>query len=102
MLSGGKFVPEFASKFGMKFYYTYVLLSEKDGNFYTGYSEDLVRRFAEHNNGKNYSTKHRKPFKLIYYEACQNIEDAKRREKYLKSGIGKKFIKMRIKKFFQN
>lgn len=85
----------------MKFYYTYVLLSEKDENFYTGYSSDLVRRFAEHNDGKNYSTKYRRPFKLMYYEACLNMEDAKRREKYLKSGIGKKFIKMRLKEYFK-
>lgn len=86
----------------MKFYYTYVLISEKDGNFYTGYTENLIRRYAEHNKGKNESTKHRRPLKLIYYEACLNIEDAKRREKYLKSGIGKKFIKMRIKKYLNN
>ena len=84
----------------MKFYYTYVIQSIKDGNFYTGFTSDLRKRLQEHNKGNNISTKWRVPFMLIYYEACLDIEDAKRREKYLKSGIGKKYIKMRLKKYF--
>ena len=84
----------------MKFYYTYVIQSKKDSNFYTGFTRDLRRRLQEHNKGKTVSNKWRLPFKLIYYEACLDIEDAKRRERYLKSGIGKKFIKMRLKKYF--
>ncbi len=71
----------------MKFYYTYIIQSVKDGNFYTGFTEDLRKRLQEHNQGKTISNKWRIPFGLIYYEACLNKEDAKRREKYLKSGI---------------
>ena len=51
-------------------YYTYVLLSTKDKEFYTGYTKDLKLRFEQHNKGLVDSTKARRPFKLIYYEAC--------------------------------
>ena len=67
------------------FYYIYVLKSEKDGKLYTGYTKDLKLRFEKHNKGTVESTKDRKPFKLIYYEACLNQQDATRREKYLKT-----------------
>jgi len=82
----------------MKFY-VYVLQSEKDKNFYTGYTVNLKRRFEEHQSGKNFSTKNRRPFKLIYYEYCMNEEDAKLREKYLKTAWGKRYIKNRLKKY---
>jgi len=58
-------------------YYTYVLISEKDGNQYVGYTKDLKLRFEQHKNGQVRSTKHRRPLKLIYYEACMEEEDAK-------------------------
>ena len=80
-------------------YYTYVLQSEKDGDFYTGYTEDLKLRFEQHNKGKVESTKNRKPFRLIYYEACVDRNDATRREKYLKTYHGKMFIKKRLKSY---
>ena len=74
-------------------YYVYVLISEQDGRFYTGSTNDLKRRLDEHNAGKVESTKRRKPFKLIYYEACFDERDARKREKYLKSGMGKKYMR---------
>lgn len=80
-------------------YYTYVLLSLRDNNLYTGYTNDLRNRVTQHNKGLNLSTKFRKPFKLIYYEACLSGQDAKQREKYLKSGIGKRFLKLRLKNY---
>lgn len=83
-------------------FYTYVLQSLKDYEFYTGYTNDLQKRFAEHNKGLNDSTKHRRPFKLIYYEVCLNEKDAKQREKYLKSGRGKLFLEQRLKNYFSN
>ncbi len=83
-------------------YYVYVLLSEKDGRFYTGSTNDLKRQFDEHKARKVESIKRRKPFKLIYYEACIDEKDARQREKYLKSGMGKKYIRSRIKKYFEN
>ena len=66
-------------------YYTYVLQSEKDNKFYTGYTKDLKLRFEQHNNGLVDSTKKRRPLKLIYYEACLNQNDATKREKYFKT-----------------
>ena len=83
----------------MRFYYTYVLLSQKDNKFYTGYTSDLKRRFEEHNSGRVKSTKDRRPLILIYYEACLNQQDAKHREKYLKSYHGKMFLGNRLKSY---
>ena len=83
-------------------YYVYVLLSEKDKRFYTGYTSDIIKRVEEHNNGKVLSTQNRRPLKLIYWEGCLNQQDATRREKYLKSGNGKIYIRHRLKEFFIN
>jgi putative endonuclease len=80
-------------------FYTYVLQSEKDGKFYTGFSRDLRKRFKEHFQGKVESTKGRGPFTLVYYEACVDINDAVSRERYLKTGMGKRFLKNRLKRF---
>ena len=80
-------------------YYTYILLSMKDGDFYTGFTENLKLRFEQHNKGLVESTKDRRPFKLIYYEACLNHDDAIKREKYLKSYHGKMFLKRRLKSY---
>jgi putative endonuclease len=80
-------------------YYTYVLQSQKDNKFYTGFTSDLKSRFKSHNNGEVSSTKHRKPFVLVYYEACLNKEDAIHREKYLKTHYGKMFLKNRLKSY---
>lgn len=80
----------------MKFY-TYILLSQKDHRFYTGYTEDIEKRLLLHNSGKVESTRYRIPFDLVYYEVCFNKEDAIHREKYLKSTYGKRYIKNRLK-----
>jgi putative endonuclease len=81
------------------FYYTYVLLSQIDNKFYTGYTSDLKRRFEEHNKGLVASTKNRRPLVLVYFEACLNQQDATHREKYLKSFHGKMFIRNRLKSY---
>ena len=52
----------------MSFFYTYILLSEKDNKFYYGYTKDLKLRIEQHNKGKVQSTRFRKPLRLIYYE----------------------------------
>ncbi len=70
--------------------------------FTTGSTNDLKRRLDEHNAGKVESTKRRKPFLSIYYEACIDEKDARQREKYLKSGMGKKYIRNRIKNYLEN
>jgi len=79
-------------------YYVYVLQSEKDGQFYTGSTPDLRRRFGQHCEGKVMSTKSRRPLKLIYYEASLEKDDAIRRERYLKTGTGKRYLRNRLKK----
>ena len=80
-------------------FYTYVLRSKKDGRWYTGITEDFRKRFQEHNKGKSISTKGRGPFELIYYEGCMNKRDVYDRERYLKSGMGKRYLKNRLKRF---
>ena len=80
-------------------YYTYVLLSEKDNHFYTGYTQDLKLRFEQHNKGYVESTRDRRPLKLVYYEACLDKSDAAKREKYLKSYLGKMFLRNRLKSY---
>lgn len=77
-------------------YYTYVLLSEKNGEFYTGCTADIEKRLIEHNNGLVKSTSHRRPLQLIYFEACLNKSAAFCRERYLKSGMGKRYLKQRF------
>ncbi len=81
-------------------YYTYVLQSKKDGKQYVGYTKDLKLRFEQHCKGQVESTRHRRPLKLIYYEVCMEEDDAKRREKYLKTHYGKMFLKKRLKFYF--
>ena len=80
-------------------YYTYVLQSENDGGFYTGFTKNLKLRFEQHNKGGVDSTKDRRPLKLIYYEACLDQDDATKREKYLKTHHGKMYLKKRLKSY---
>ena len=82
------------------YFYVYVLLSEKDHQFYTGYTSNLNERMIYHNDGKVQSTKNRRPLKLIYWEGCLNQQDATRRERYLKSGNGKIYLRNRLSHFF--
>ncbi len=82
------------------FFYTYVLESKIKKKLYIGYTGDLVRRVKEHNLGLNQSTKPYKPWKLIYYEASLDQEDAKRREMYLKTSQGGRLLKRRLKEYF--
>ena len=83
----------------MQYYFTYVLQSESDKLFYTGYTKDIELRFEQHQKGLVESTKNRLPLKLIYYEACLNQRDAIHREKYLKTHYGKMFLKNRLKSY---
>ena len=80
-------------------HYTYVLQSEKDFKFYVGYTKDLKLRFEQHTKGIVDSTKDRRPLKLIYYEACENHQDATKREKYLKTYNGRRFLQNRLKSY---
>ena len=80
-------------------FYTYILKSCKNGRLYTGSTNDLRKRFKEHCLGKSSSTKSYRPYILIYYETCVNEQDARTREEYLKSGMGKRYINNRLKRF---
>lgn len=80
-------------------FYVYVMQSLKDGGFYTGYSDDLNRRLAEHGNGEVISTRNRLPVRLVYYEASCSQQDALHREKYLKTAWGKRYTKTRLRNY---
>ena len=80
-------------------FYTYILQSNKDNKFYTGYTKNLKLRFEQHQKGLIKSTKNRRPLKLIYYESCLNQQDATHREKYFKTYLGKMFLKNRLKSY---
>ncbi len=81
-------------------FYVYILHSEKDGQLYTGFTDNLKTRVKKHNDGFVRATKHRRPLNLIYYEAYLYESDAKRREKYLKGGNGKENLKIQLKDYF--
>ena len=74
-------------------FYAYVIQSEKDGSFYKGHCEDLIRRLQQHNMGLTKSIRNKLPFKLVYFEELNSREEAIVREKYFKSGAGRKFLK---------
>ena len=57
-------------------FYVYVLRSESDFGFYIGFSTDLKKRLSQHRRGASFATKSRGPWKLIYYEAYTEREDA--------------------------
>lgn len=78
------------------FFYTYVLESLNDGNLYIGYTNNLKDRLEKYKKGLSKATKPRLPFRLIYFEGCLNMEDAKRRERYLKTTQGRKFLGLRL------
>jgi len=83
--------------YGTQWFYTYVLVCEKTWTFYTGATGDLRKRLEQNRNGEVFFTRNKGPIQLVYYEACLNRDDAFRRERYLKTGMGKRFIKNRIK-----
>ncbi len=86
----------------VKFYYVYVLRSLVKDFIYVGFTTDLKRRFSQHNNREELSTKHYAPLELIYYEAYRNEKDAKRRERYLKTTKGKTTLKIMLKELLNN
>ncbi len=66
-------------------HYVYVLKSKKSGKVYIGFTSDLRRRLKEHNERRSFATKFGAPYMLAYYEAYAAREDAKQREKHIKS-----------------
>ena len=83
-------------------FYVYVLESLKDKNRYIGFTTDLKRRITEHQKGLSFATKPRLPMKFIYCEICTNEIDARRREEYLKTTRGNRFLAKRLKSYYQS
>ena len=77
-------------------YYTYVLRSLNDDKFYVGYTEDLRKRYNEHSRGLVDATKGRRLLELVYYEACKDKNKALERERYFKTGFGRRFLINRV------
>ena len=86
----------------MKFYYVYVLFSDRDKKLYIGYSTDVIRRLDQHNTGMNISTASRRPLRLIYFEAHLHADDALRRESYFKSTSGKRTLQIVLKQTLED
>lgn len=84
-----------------KFFYVYVLRSRRDGLWYIGSTQDLKQRLELHNSGRVESTRPRRPFELIFYEAYRNELDAKRRESYFKSSKGKNSLRVMPSEFLK-
>ncbi|MDO6440509.1 GIY-YIG nuclease family protein [Cyclobacterium sp. 1_MG-2023] len=80
----------------MEAFTVYVLASQKDLSWYIGFTSDLEKRIKEHNRGKTITTSKKMPWKVIYYEVSFNRLDAIAREKYLKSGMGRRYLKNRL------
>lgn len=83
-------------------FYTYILYSYKDKGFYIGFTNNLKNRLTLHAKGQVIATKNRLPIKLIHYEYFINENDAKAREKFLKSGYGRKQFKEILKNTLKN
>ena len=81
-------------------FYVYAIKSLADHGLYIGCTGDLKNRIRSHDKGSVESTKKRLPIELIYYEACTHRDDAFRREKYLKTTYGRRYIKQRLKNYF--
>jgi len=84
----------------MNMYYVYVLQSESDHGLYIGYSANLRRRLAEHQGGLAMATSYRGPWCLIYYEAYVEEDDARGREEFLKSGLGRRYLAKQCRHHF--
>jgi putative endonuclease len=82
-------------------FYVYLLHSIAEDGFYIGYTTDLRRRLIEHKQGASFATRHRRPWKLIYYEAYTEREDAEKRERYLKSGAGRRLLRHQLRHYLE-
>ena len=77
-------------------YFVYVLKSKKNHKYYYGFTNNIELRLRQHNDGSVTSTKSRIPFDLAYYETVATLLEARKREKYFKSGFGRKYIKNKL------
>lgn len=78
--------------------FVYILLNKQSNKTYTGSTTDLQRRIKEHNSGNHKFTKRYIPWEIFYKEEYPSLSEARKRERYLKSCAGRKFIKKLFKK----
>ncbi len=83
-------------------FYVYILQSQKDKKFYIGFTTNLKKRLKDHASGGTKSTKSRRPFKLIYYEAHISERDARRQERYFKTQKGKSTLRQMLREALIN
>ena len=91
-----------SSELSAVFCYVYLIRSRVNGNLYIGFTHNLRKRLAEHNNGLNRSTKPYIPWELIYYEAHRSYVDGRRREKYLKTTAGERALRRMLQDDFKD
>ncbi|PIV17115.1 MAG: endonuclease [Flavobacteriales bacterium CG03_land_8_20_14_0_80_35_15] len=77
-----------------KVYFVYAISSSEHNYIYVGLTQNVSERIKRHNDGRERTTKFYSPFELIYSEVCKSRIDARIREKYWKSGIGKEKLKI--------
>ena len=87
---------------GGSVFYVYALYSRLDNKFYIGFTRDLKARVKKHQEKGNHSTKRFKNIELVYYEACRDEKDARKREIQLKTGFGRSFLRNRVKSYLDN
>jgi putative endonuclease len=86
----------------MNFYYVYLLECQDDKSWYVGFTADLRTRINDHQKGRGYRTTSMKNnWQLIYYESYLKKSDAIGREKFLKGGAGRKYLKKQLKNYFK-
>ena len=73
--------------------FTVYILEDEEGKLYKGMSSNFQRRFSEHKRGKTITTRKMNGLKLIYCEKYDNFDEARKREKYFKTAVGRRFIK---------
>tara|TARA_Y100000310_G_C20504346_1_gene725649 strand:+ start:173 stop:427 length:255 start_codon:yes stop_codon:yes gene_type:complete len=78
-------------------YFIYILQSTQDERLYVGYTENIRNRLKTHNKGSVPSTKSQRPWKLLFFECYTNQSDALRREKYFKTTVGKRALKLMLR-----
>jgi len=76
--------------------YTVYVLRDSKGKLYKGMTKDLVRRLREHRSGNTATTKKMSDIEVVYTEGCDTIESALKREKYLKTAAGRRFLKTKL------
>ncbi|WP_445713190.1 GIY-YIG nuclease family protein [Flavobacterium sp.] len=83
----------------MEEFVVYILFSEDYGKTYVGFTSNLIERFKSHNylSKKGYTIKFR-PWQVIYVEFFTTKSEALKREKFLKTGNGREFIKEVVSK----